>query len=114
MLIRLFKVAVVLAIPVTAAIGFLPLVSARSSLDQWARDAGLAALRVQSNQGEQAARASVQSHPGVRFVYFHEDIAPSGLPAATVTLQETVNSFVNGLPGIRNWFRISSTQTSVG
>lgn len=114
MLARLFKTAMILGIPVAGAIAFIPLASAKSSLDQWARDAGLAALRVQADQGELTARASASTHPGVQLVYFHEEIAPSGLPAATVTLHETVGSFVNGLPWVRSWFRITSTQTSVG
>ena len=110
---RLLAIGTPIGVLAAAGIGFMPRIVARNQLDQYARDAGLAALRFPGH-ALAAARSAVKEHPGVVLVYFNERTTPSGLPSATVTVNEIVHTFVSDLPAVRQWFRISSTQTSIG
>ena len=111
-MVKLVKLIVPVAIVVVAAIGFVPRFPAQGALDQDARNAAFAAL---NGGGEAAARASAEAHPGVHLMSFGRAKSTiTGLPTVQVTLQEKVSTILSGLPGLKGWFRITSTQTVEG
>lgn len=108
------KIAVPAGVVIAAAVGFVPRLAAQGSLDQWAVNAATTAIRSHGN-AEQAARASAMAHPGVTMTLFKTGAeSSSGVPFATVSLEETVHTYISTLPGIKGWFQITTSQTVIG
>lgn len=110
---RLLRFVLPLAVAVALAVGFLPLIGTRGSLDQYGTEAGLAALH-DPNHAQAAAAAALSHHPGVRLISLQRETSVNGLPAVTVVVRERVHSYLDGLPKIKSWFQISATVTTVG
>ena len=108
---RLLRFGLPFAVLVAAVVGFVPRLGGQVSLDQWAGDAATQASQAPPATAEQVARRSAESHPGVRLVGFQRAAHSS---AVTVTLARDVHSFLDGLPGLRGWFHLTSTQNTMG
>lgn len=109
------KLLLPLAVIIVAAVGFLPPVLSQGSLDTDAVNAAKAGASALSTSGQAAAEAAVRSSvagdPGVTLVSVRLD--PNGLTQdVQVTLSEKVNSFLNGISGLKSWFHDTSTQDS--
>lgn len=107
------KLAVPIGLVVAASVGFVPRLTAQGSLNQWASDAARAGATAPSDKAVAAARRSAESHPGAVFVGYTEQRA-GGVTSGTVVLRETVHTYLSGWPGVKSWFRISATETTVG
>lgn len=110
----LFKVSIAIAILVVLAIGLLPPRFDQGSLDTeavYAARAGSAAL-VGANSSDvtvaqAAASNSISGDPGVRLT----NVSVDG-QTVSVTLTQSVHTFMDGLPGLSKWFKLTSTQES--
>lgn len=115
----LIKLLVPVTVIVVAAVGFLPPVFARGNLDSETIAAARAASTAVGGQtGEaamnaaaQAASSSLASHPEVTLVSV--TITGRGLSSVVnVKTSEHVRSFLENVPGLKGWFRLTSTQSS--
>ena len=111
----LLKLVIPLAVLLVLAIGLLPPVFDRGTLDTDAVNAakaGAAALSVSGPAAAEAAvRGSIAGDTGVTLVSVQ--INPSGqTQTVQVTLSRTVHTFMDGIPGLKGWFHMTSTQDS--
>lgn len=115
----LLKLLLPVAVVIVLAVGLLPPLFARGSLDTATLNAAKAAASALStNSGptaqstaEAAVERSVAGMHDVRIVSVQ--VNPDGqTDTVQVTLTETVHSFMDGLPGVRRWFHLTSTQES--
>ncbi|HAM03015.1 MAG TPA: hypothetical protein DCQ30_12440 [Acidimicrobiaceae bacterium] len=110
------RLAVVLTIIAVLAAGLLPPVFDRGRLDTDTLNAARAASAVVQTSGGQsaataAARASIAKDPGVTLdsVTFSTE---SSNAFVTVRASEDVHTFMDGFPGLKSWFHLTSTQES--
>jgi hypothetical protein len=106
--------AAVAALVVALAVGLLPPVFTRSSLDEATFDAARAGSEALQGGGTAAADAaalrSIAAHPDVRIVSMG---AVAGAPFTFgVTTSEHVETFMDGIPGLASWFLLTSSQQS--
>jgi hypothetical protein len=106
-----------IGIVIAALVGFLPPVLARGSLDTDAVNAAKAGSSALSAGGATAAqsaiKASLATHPDVvlKSVTFSQSPPNSG-STVTVTVTESVHSWLSGISALGGWFHITSTQQS--
>lgn len=114
----LIKILIPLAVIAVLAVGLLPPLFARGSLDTDAVNAAKAASSVFAGSGARsgpdaaiaAARNSLSGDPGVTIVSI---TFPKGeIDTVQVTLSKTVHTFMDGFPGLKSWFHVTSTQSS--
>lgn len=112
-----FLILTVLVVGVLAVLGagLLPPVFDQGSLDTDAVNAARAASSASQSGNEAAIEAaaarSIAGDPGVTLVWA-KPVASSGFPTVQVKLSETVHTFMDGLPGLKSWFHLTSTQES--
>lgn len=110
------KLALGAAVIAVLAVGLLPPVFDRGSLDTAAANAARAASALVQTGGSQAAataaaQTSIARVPGVTLdtVSFS---TRSSTALVTVKVSEVVHTFMDGFPGLKSWFHITSTQVS--
>ena len=111
----LIKLLFPAAVIIVLAIGLLPPLFARGTLDTDAINAAKAGASALSVSGPGAAEAAVRSavagDPGVTLVSVQ--VNPHGEnQTVQVTLSKTVHTFMDGIGGLKSWFNIRSTQSS--
>jgi type II secretory pathway pseudopilin PulG len=112
-----FLILTVLIVGILAVLGagLLPPVFDQGSLDTDALNAARAASSASQSGNdaaiEAAAARSIAGDPGVALVWA-KPVPSNGLPTIQVRLSETVHTFMDGFPGLKSWFRLTSTQES--
>ena len=111
----LLKLGVVVVVLVALGIGLVPPLLAREQLATDATDAARAASNVADTQSQAAAAVAaaqaIADDPGVQLDKV--SIQYGGYaPTVVVTVSETVHTFMDGIPGLRGWFHVVSTQQS--
>jgi len=106
-----FAIKLLLPIAVIAvfAAGLLPPLFAKGKLDTDALNAAKAASSPGAGSALAAVQHSIAGDPGVTIVSVHFN---SNGDTVQVTLAETVHTFMDGFPGLKSWFHVTSTQTS--
>ncbi len=108
----ILKLVFPLAVLVVLAVGLLPPLFARGTLDTDAINAAKAAASatsVSAGSATQVVERSIAGDPGVTLVSVK--VNPNGqTDTVEVTLSETVHTFMDGFPGLKSWFHITSTQ----
>src|SRR5574340_1512603 len=112
------KLLVPLAVLLVLALGLLPPLFARGTLDTDAVNAARAGSSALGGAGsgaltavEAAVQRSIAGKSGVGLVSVK--INPDGQSdTVQVTLAETVHTFMDGIPGLEGWFHLTSTQQS--
>lgn len=112
----LLKILLPLAVVGVLAAGLVPPLLDQAGLDTDALNAARAGSAVlvstQSSSGaEAAAEQSIANDPGVSLVGINVD--PGGQAGTMeVSVAETVHTFLDGLPGLKKWFRRTATEES--
>lgn len=113
----LIKLALPIAVLAVLGAGLLPPLFDQGSLDTDALNAARAGSSAfQSGNtaaAEAAAEKSIAGDPGVTLVWakpLPPTQATNELPAVQVKVSETVHTFLDGLPGLKSWFQLTSTQ----
>ena len=107
-----------LAIVGVLAAGLLPPLIAKGRLATEALDAARAASAAVTNSGNrqvayEAAAKWVASDSDHNVQLVSVNVQSGDLGATVqVTLRESVHTFMEGFPGLKGWFRITSTQAS--
>jgi len=111
---RFVAILVGVAVVVTLAAGLLPPLFTQATLDETtlaaARAGSLALYGGGATGADAAALHSLAAHPNVKIVNMKP--IPRLTDAFIVTAQEDVHTFMDGVPGLRSWFIVTSTQQS--
>ncbi|SRR5579884_3085447 len=109
---RLLPVVLVIGVLSFLGVELVPPLSAHGKLDQWTLDAAQAAARSAVGGGSTKARAVAQS------VADQHHVAMTGFSlsgtTATVTFRQQTHAYLDTLPGLKNWYQVTSTQSSDG
>lgn len=120
----LFKIVVPLAVVVALALGLLPPLFDQGQLDSWTLAAARAASTMNPGSAggsgpnscpaaiEAVVEASVTAHRGVTMTGCSLSPTDEGAQV-TVSTAETVHTYMDGLPDLKSWFHLTSSQQSV-
>ena len=112
---RLILTVLVVGILAVLGVGLFPPAFDQGRLDTDALNAARAASSASQSGNEAAIEAaaarSIAGDSGVTLVWA-KPVASSGFPTVQVKLRETVHTFMDGFPGLKSWFELSSTQES--
>jgi hypothetical protein len=112
----LLKVFIPLAVVGVLAGGLLPPLLDQAGLDTDALNAARAGSAMlvstgSSSEADVVVQQSIADDPGVALVSVQVD--PNGeSDTMQVTVAETVHTYLSGIPGLKGWFRRTSTQSS--